>query len=220
MTIALRTIATAAAVVGAILAASEPAGASGIQSTFAGGGSRVGFAVEIQSTITVPLSVQAGGWAQASGWVMDTNADTVTSYPVGYDQVGWFWSTTTGRFNVFAEHGNGSGANVSSFDQWNGPALAPGSSVTVALDCSPWLGTVSAWYYVGDQWHAAGPTVKMPGLCVPGNWWYRYTEIDAPPGTSVLYTPVTFSGGSEIRNWSGRALADMGPLEALSPGAS
>jgi hypothetical protein len=212
-------IIAALGIAGALALSAIPAGASSWVDNFAGGGSRLGFTVEIQSTITVPLSVQAGGWAQASGWVMDTNADTTTTNPIGYDQVGWIWSTTTGAFHLFAEHGLGSGANVTSWNQWTGPALVPGSSITVALDCSPWLGTVSTWYYQDGQWHAAGPTVTAPGLCVAGNWWSRYTEINAPPGTSVLYTPVTFSNGSEIRNWSGRLLANVGPVEALSPGA-
>ena len=56
----LRTIATAVAVVGAVLAASEPAGASGIESTFAGGGSRVGFTTEMQSCLAENGYVPSG----------------------------------------------------------------------------------------------------------------------------------------------------------------
>lgn len=195
-----------------------PAGASGIEATFAGSGTRVGFTVEMQATITVPSEVQAGGQAQVSAWVMDTNADTGAT-DVGYRQAGWIWESSSQTFHVYSESGVGSGANVTSFTRWIGPTVSPGSTVTVAVDCDPYSQLVSTWYYVSGQWHQAGPSLTQPGLCVPGNWWSRMTEIDAPAGTPVTYTPVDFTGCADINDWQGHLLHDVTGAEALSPAA-
>jgi hypothetical protein len=201
-----------------VLGLSLPASASTMDSTFAGGSSRVGLVIEMQSTITVPSSVQAGGEAQVSAWVMDSNADTGAT-DVGYRQAGWIWESSDNAFHIYSESGVGSGGNVSSFTRWVGPAVAPGSTVTEAVDCNPYSQLVSTWYYTSGGWTQAGPNLTQPGLCVPGTWWSRMTEIDAPAGTPVTYTPVDFTGGAEIRDWSGRLLSYIYGAEALSPAA-
>lgn len=203
---------------GTLMCAATPAGAVSVERTFAGQESRAGFTVEMQTTITVPASVSASAGAQVSAWVMDTSDINATS-PSLFDQVGWIWESSTGTPRLFAEYGTSLGAHVTAWHPWIGPRLVPGSTITVALDCAPWLGLAATWYVAAGRWQPAGPPVDAAGLCVPGTWWGRMTEIDANPGTSVVYTPVTFSATSEIHDWYGRRLADVGPVAAISPGA-
>jgi hypothetical protein len=80
---------------------------------------------------------------------------------------------------------------------WQGPALTPGSSVTVELECAPGSRQYGAWRLIGPYSAPSGPVTSGP-VCGT-TMWFRLLETETLPGSTVTVAPITFTG---LEQWS------------------